>query len=86
MPFFSDRTRDLMRNPRAQIALLGVAAFLSRLPFIDAGYGVNVDALASRARGPRDRADRPIFRFTFSWLSRAGNCLLDFLGAAAPGR
>lgn len=32
------------RNPHCQLALVLVVVLFSRLPFLDAGYGVNADA------------------------------------------
>jgi hypothetical protein len=33
-----------LRDPQWQLAIVFLAVLLSRLPFLDAGYGVNVDA------------------------------------------
>jgi hypothetical protein len=83
--------RAAWRNPRVQLAAIFVLVLLSRLPFLDAGYGANVDAWRV-ARVAREIATTgaysmsrfpgyPVQEIICSWFWRGGPYLLNGLTA-----
>jgi hypothetical protein len=84
-----DSLRTLLRDPRWQLAILFVLVLVSRLPFLDAGYGVNTDAwrMAKAAREIARTGEYSISRFpgypvqeiVSSWFWRGGPFALNAL-------
>ena len=80
-----------LRNPEWQLSIVFLVVLLSRLPFLDAGYGVNVDAwrVALRAREIAITGDYSVSRFpgypiqeiVCSWFWRGGPFALNGLSA-----
>lgn len=81
--------RDVLKQPLWQFASLFVLVFCSRLPFLDAGYGVNVDAWRV-ARVARDIAisgqylvsrfpGYPVQEIVCSWFWKGGPVALNLL-------
>ena len=81
----------LRRNPQWQLPLLFIVVLLSRLPFLAAGYGVNVDAwrVARAAREIATTGEYSVSRFpgypvqeiVCSWFWRGGPLALNALTA-----
>jgi hypothetical protein len=81
----------LIRNPDCQLALVLVVVLFSRVPFLDAGYGVNVDAwrVARVAREIATTGQYSVSRFpgypvqeiVCSWFWRGGPVALNGLTA-----
>jgi hypothetical protein len=92
-----DSLLGLLRNPRWQLVTVFILVFLSRLPFLDTGYGVNVDGwrVARVAREIATTGEYSVSRFPgypvqeiiCSWFWRGGpfalNALSAFFGAIA---
>lgn len=82
---------SLWRDPRWQLAIVFAVVLLSRVPFVDAGYGVNVDAwrVALTAREIALTGDYSVSRFpgypiqeiVCSWFWRGGPFVLNALSA-----
>src|SRR6266446_7177551 len=92
-----NRFVQLIRNPDCQLVLVLVVVLFSRVPFLNAGYGVNVDAWRV-ARVAREIATTgqysvsrfpgyPIQEIVCSWFWRGGplasNALTALLSAVA---
>jgi hypothetical protein len=81
----------LSRSPRLQLTLLFAVVLLSRLPFLDAGYGVHVDAwrVARVAREVAMTGEYSVSRFpgyplqeiVCSWFWQGGPIILNGLSA-----
>jgi hypothetical protein len=84
-----DSLRTLLRDPRWQLAIMFMLVLVSRLPFLDAGYGVNTDAwrMAKAAREIATTGEYSISRFpgypvqeiVCSWFWRGGPFALNAL-------
>jgi len=82
---------SVLRDPPWQLAIVFLVVLLSRLPFLDAGYGVNVDAwrVALRAREIAITGDYSVSRFpgypiqeiVCSWFWRGGPFALNALSS-----
>src|ERR1043166_6986783 len=80
---------SVLRDPPWQLAIVFLVVLLSRLPFLDAGYGVNVDAwrVALRAVEIAITGDYSVSRFpgypiqeiVCSWFWRGGPFALNAL-------
>jgi hypothetical protein len=90
-PLKIDNLRASCHDPRWQLAMVFAIVFLSRLPFLDAGYGVNVDGWRV-ARVARDIATTgeyslsrfpgyPVQEIICSWFWRGGPFALNALSA-----
>jgi len=84
-----DSLRALLRDERGQLAIVFAIVFVSRLPFLDAGYGVNTDAwrIAQVAREIASTGEYSTSRFpgfpvqeiVCSWCWRGGPFALNAL-------
>jgi hypothetical protein len=87
----SRKAQLLCKSPRGQLALLCLIVLLTRLPFLDAGYGVNFDAwrVVRAAREIANTGEYTVSRFpgypiqeiVCSWIWRGGPLVLNGLTA-----